>query len=354
MANDLEVAPGELAIQRADVPETLRKYLQQLQLDPSLAALSPDRAWDFVERGLQLETAGKILAGFALIRLRAALSPREISAGLAMRNIPRSTAYHLIEAYEMFASLGNETTVQALGQLGVTKALALRHWAPGEIEAWVDGREVRGLNYERAVEFSSRELEAQQREWRDEHDGKLTAAEKRASTAEARNETLQAQLAYTSDQLKGIAAKQPIPAWARIARAEAVAESEGIALHLDALEQRLSGPDFSGRTNEQGEQLRGMVAGTLYHALHGVILRGQKLLADIHEEYGKEVTGSVEPHHKLTPQEMTAAIEQRARIVNFQDFERQLRAHERSQLTRGRGRPRKAPTPPKGKGGRRA
>lgn len=346
--------PGEhnKASERSDavralgqLPKPVQQYLESTlgKLDGAILSGDLDAAWQVAERSLQLETAGKILAGAAFKRLRGELAPLEFTKGLVERNIARSTAYDAISIADLFSSFPSVGVVRALGQLGPTKAMALRHLKPDEFEALAAGKPVHGLTLDAASEMSSREL--QQAALASDHEvttlrRKVTQLETETETAQANYDRLKAQLASQFDNLQ-------MPIFAAEARAEVAALTEKALLCIEQLAELVSSHIVGKRSEPDAQRFQRIVAGTLYHCLIPVGARVHDVCDQLYKSFGKEVT-EVRYEFQLKKDESKHYVRQRSAILEQAANEKHNRAVARESADaavsgkRGRGRPLKA------------
>lgn len=320
------------------MPASVSDYLQQAlgTLDLELATASADQAWSAAQRGLQLETAGKILAGRALIHLRETLEKREFSAGLADRGIARSTAYDSIEVYNLFAALPDGTSVRALGQIGATKVMAFRQWAHDDLAALAQGEEVHGLTLDQVADLSAREVQAlvKQAEQKDAAIGRLESEKTKLETELRR-------LREDARKTRSLQALEDLPPFAREAREEAMVLSEQIMLAVELLE------DVAGRCLlaevDHPERLRWQpaAAATMVHAVGAPLARAAHLLRRLQQAFPTETAGAPDADALLEPGEARLFLTSRDRLAGRAAEAFTARADARANSTPGkRGRKR--------------
>lgn len=318
-----------------DMPEAVRAYLDQTLGQVEQFSADPDSLWKVGERGLQMETAGKIIAGRAFIALRDALLPGEFAAELAKRLIPRPSAYKAIEVYELFAALPDLRVVQALAQLGITKAIAIKHWTKDEQLTLAAGKPVRGLTLETAVDLSTRDFAEAIR------DPEQIKAAKKIKTLEADKEGLEAQVKELKGALKHRYETLKMPDFAAHARQESVALSEQMMLGITALEELVTDHLGSKEAVHTFPEWRDRAAGTLYHSLRAVHARTQQLLERIEEDYGAPVTGKIDYEHTFSEGELLLAKDALSVIQQRHKAQADNREAQRKNAKGERGRPRK-------------
>ena len=232
------------------MPEQLRSYLQRVQLQYAALPDNIEEAWGLVARGLQMEATGRIIAGYHLKQLRESLPSQGFSAGLAERAIPRRSAYDAIDAYELFSALPSEESIRALAQIGITKVRALGFQSPEEYAEFAEGKQVRGLTYDQAVEMSSRELTDHQRQWQAEHDDEVAKWKAKAHQAEVERDTARNEAAARLKEHAAILAAEDMPAFAFATRQEAMVLGEKIAFAIESLEEVANKNLFSSTDDE--------------------------------------------------------------------------------------------------------
>jgi len=266
-----------VAISKADalpVPAALGDYLRGAlgKLDAELMGATADQAWQAAQRGLEMETAGKILAGRAFIHLRESLDKQQFAAGLAERGLPRRSAYYAIEVYNLFAAMPDGASVQALAQLGVTKAMAFASWAHDDVAALAHGEEVHGLTLESVTDATTRELEALAKQALRQGD-EVEKLKTETATLKTQLETARMERDRALKQAKYLLAEEDMPHFALSARQEAMAHTEGMTLALDMLADVSAQAVFTQITHPEANRFQPIVAATIYYALGGVLAR---------------------------------------------------------------------------------
>lgn len=341
-SNSITPAPAS-SVQRLDkslamLPAALGEYLEQAlgSLEIGLLDASAEDAWAATQRCLAMEAAGKILAGRALTHLRDTLDKRAFSAGLAERGISRSSAYYAIDVYEMFAALPDGPSVHALAQIGATKAMAFRKWAPEQISALAHGEEVNGLTLDQAADLSSRELETLTRQVLQKD-----AAIGRLESERTRLETELRRLREDARKTRSLQALEDLPPFAREAREEAMVLSEQIMLAVELLE------DVAGRCLlaevDHPERLRWQpaAAATMVHAVGAPLARAAHLLRRLQQAFPTETAGAPDADALLEPGEARLFLTSRDRLTGRAAEAFTARADARANSTPGkRGRKR--------------
>jgi hypothetical protein len=319
------------------LPAPLREYLSDAALPApkDIVATDPDRLWEFVQRGMEMEIKGKIAAGWALTQLRDNLPPQVFSSKLRDLNIPRSSAYDAIAASSLFATLPDLQVVRALAQLGIAKTLTLRTWEPKEVVALASGKPVRGLTLDAAVEMPTREFADAVR------DPELIRANKKIAGLEADNEGLTEEIKSLKGALKHRYQNLRMPDFAAHARQESVALAEQMTLGITALEDLLQQNLVEGKEAKLHPEWAERAAGTMYHSLRSVQARLEAVLFAIQEQYGSKVTGKVDYEHRLSEGELLIARDSLAVVLSRHKDDAHNREADRQNAKGGRGRPMK-------------
>ncbi|HVT35745.1 MAG TPA: hypothetical protein VHE37_09175 [Nevskiaceae bacterium] len=321
----------------AQLPKPLQQYLQQTLVQIGDLGGDTHGLWAAAERGLQMEAAGQILAGRALIELREHLPQGAFSSGLADRNIARRSAYNAIEAFEVFAELPNLDSVRALAQLGITKARALKHWSPDEHKAFASGKPVRGIQLDAAVELSSRDLVEQQRDWQLQNESQLRKLQSSNATLETKVETLQNEITRLQRAGSYVVAEEDLPDFARTVRQEALANTEQMAWCLDALQAAAEEHLFAkGKSHPSEFKFKPIAAGTLYYSLAAIHARAQLLLKRIQDQFGDSATGMLTIDMQLSPAEIVRFQEQREQLLATHQAKAKARDNQRENTRPGK------------------
>ncbi len=315
------------------MPAQLQSYLEQTLGRFESITGDPESLWAAGQRGLQMETAGKILAGRAFKELRETLEPGLFSAELAQRLIARRTAYDAIEVYELFAALPDIGVVQAMAQLGITKAMAIKAWDKKEQLALASGKAVRGITLDAAVELSTREFEQKIR------DPELVKADKKIAALEATKEGLQAEVKELKGQIRHRYETLNMPEFAARARQEGVALAEQITLSLTAMEDLVRDHLIDNKEAKQFPDWKNRAAGTVFHAALSSQARLQALLERMQEEFGDTVTGKLDFEFTLSKGEAEIAKDALGVIQKRHTDLAHNREADRKNQKGGRGRP---------------
>ena len=325
MSKKQELAAVDL---QADMPKPLQQYLQKTLGQIDSVASDPDSLWQAGQRGLQMEAAGKILAGKAFSLLREQLPSREFATGLADCGIPRRTAYDAIEAYELFSALPNFNSVCALGLLGITKARALSHWPADDHAAFAAGKTVRGLSLVEAAELSSRDITQQQREWALQNESATRKLREELANTKTQLETARNENLRLMRSGPHVLADEDLPQFALIARQESLAMTEQMSFCLDTLQAVIEQQLLVPAKKHDDERFRPVAAGTAYFALAGIQARAQQLLKRLQVEFG-EVGEVLTTEQQLSKAEIKRFLENRERLLAQHKADAQARDDDR-------------------------
>lgn len=333
-------------VRQIDMPKALQGYLERMQPAALLTPATEAEAWDMAARALHISAAGAIAAGFQFKRLRAQLPAGGFSAGLAERQIPRSTAYDAIEAFDLFSSFPEIELSERFGQLGLSRVRCLGELSLEEFSALAAGQEVRGITYDQAAGMSVRDLDAHLCEWKREHDEELRRTQSDLDRASARADLAEAQLDQAKADLANRAKLDALPDWYRVAQAESPALTEGMAIYLADLVRVIHGHILSApRKTANDKSLARMAASRSYLGLAGVVAEAQLAMQELLDSFGAEaITGEQQVAvAALNKGELLALAEQRVRMLDMAASQRQTRETMRAaEQPRGRGRPKGA------------
>lgn len=183
-----------------------------------------------------------------------------------------------------------EERKRELAQLDSSKALALARAEPEVIEQLVQDNDPGDLDA-----LSVRELRQKIKSL----DLELRTENKKRETAEARHEKLQRQIANKADTAL-------LPEFCVVMRQESVAQTEQMDLCLEALEQC---QQAQVRPHLKGAQRHYAVraAGTLYHALRGVLARVQEHVQSLESDFPELTKGPFKQEYVLNKGELALA-----------------------------------------------
>lgn len=321
------------ALAQVDMPATITGYLHQAlgSLNIELATGNDEQAWTAVSKGMELEAAGKILAGRALVHLRQTLDSGAFSAGLAERSIPRRTAYDAIDTYALFASLPDGESVRALAQLGVTKSMSLARWPTEQIAALAHGEEINGLTIEQAAEMSTRELDAIAKQAMQEG--------ARVKALESENLRLKERLELSAKMAKDLGrleANEAVPLFAREVREEAMFVSETMMISLQSLEDTADASLFAEIKHPERMRWQTASARTLYHALATPVARALALMERAKAVMGDDSDTALVVDSQLEPSELKRFETMRDALLQRLQAEKQDRDDQRANTQPGR------------------
>lgn len=294
----------------------------------------PAKLWDAGQRGLQMEVAGRILAGRAFQALSESVEPRTLSSELAARGIARRTFYDAIDLYELFAAMPQLEFVRTCAQIEFSKVRELVRLPREEALALAAGKKVRGITIEAAASLPTREFAEALR------DPELVKAGRKIATLEADKEGLQAEVKELKGALKHRYEALKMPDFAAHARQESVALAEQVSLSITAFEELLTEKLGSKEAISTYPEWRERAAGTMYHSLRAVHARTQALLAKMEEEFSESVTGKIDYEHSFSEGELEIAKDSLGIILKRHKTLAENRDAERANAKGGRGRPR--------------
>lgn len=282
-----------------------RATLDPLSIDRAIAKMvAAGRAIDIIVPTTIDEVKAQLLArqqiaaeesakrGFLFLVFRK-LHEGQFEQFIESEGLERSGVYRDMAVARFLLALPEERRKQAL-ELPKSRLLKLASLPPETIaEKLEDGT----INKAQTL----RELEAQVEKLRVDN-GKLKAE---------RDDERRARI-LADRRAEGDRPRNSAPEWYTLARTEAVYAADVMTAALDLLDECLRENYFSPLL--KNDPLRMSVAGTAYHALHGVNARLGQLAQSFAAEYGPRITGGVDPEHQLTPDE-AALAEKRRRII---------------------------------------
>lgn len=317
------------------MPQPLQTYLQATLAQIDTVANDEESLWQVGQRGLQMEMAGRIIAGRAFLEL--CERSHNISEELGRRRIARRTFYDAIDVYRLYAELPDAESVRALAHVGQTKAIAIARWPREEAIALAHGQMVRGITLEDAIELPTRDFMQAVKP------PELAQAERKIRELELDRDAANAELREMRDAMRHRYDVLKIPPDAARARQETVALCEQIALSVTSLES-LAGELASGELHMHFPDWAERAAGTLYHSLLSQHARIQTMLDRLAEQWGQKVTGRLEYEFTLSEGEAAVARDALAIITQRHRVAQDNRDAERANAAGGRGRPRKIKT----------
>ena len=275
--------------------------------------------WDAVEYGFKVSAQGKVVAGYHLKSLRDELPSREFAVALRERQIPRRRAYEAIEIYELFNQINDLNVIQAIGNLGTRKCLAVSKIKYDDLLRLASGEEVEDFTLEDFGRMSARELEQQLREsnlLKDERIAKLKADN---ATARAQLEDKDLQLEELRNQLNNRHPTDRLPYFAALVREEAGALSEEVATALDSMEQVLDEHLFDVADTRDDDVLRSarLAAGTAFQSLQAQYGHLGLILKRLQEAFGEDVLGELNPQFGFIDEEVNRFKDRRELILGI-------------------------------------
>ncbi len=321
-----------------DVPSPLGEYLQTTlgRMDLKLASATVDEAFVIAGRGLQMEMAGKIFAGRALIHLRDTMEKRSFAAGLRERGIPLRTAYDSIALYQTFASLPDSESVRALARIGTTKVGVLSRLSGNDLAALAHGDEVHGITLEQAEELSSRDLDALVKQV-ESPNTELS----RLATTNAKLETELSKFRQQARAQAALRASEDLPLFAREPREEALVASEAMMQSLELIDDAVLRNLLAEVDHPEALRWQPAAARTVAYALGPVAMRIGRLIKELRERFGDSVIGPLDADSFLEPSEALGLMMGRQQLLKQAQELAQGRDDARANSTPGkRGRKR--------------
>lgn len=289
---------------------------------------------ELIDIGIQaLNMAGLHMAraGAAFSKLRNVAQFGDWLETLEKRGLDRTHVQRAIQFHDYIASLP-EPDARRMLKVPYTKVLAISRADPEVVADLLASGAIDGDQ-----PLSIRELRE-----------RLADEERRANTAEGELEVAKAKLKETVNYQAQLDAKSGLPTWMRTQRVGLMAEVGGVEERLDVIEQLLRTAFLpQPLDNADDDNLRHAAASTASHALAAIAARVNRLQSAITDAYGGALDYAA-PLVKLTDAEVSEALKARAYLVDEARNARMTREFAASQaLPRGRGRPRKEPTPAK-------
>lgn len=312
----------------ASMPDTLQRYVAETIGHIDQAGVDDDALWSIGERGLQMEMAGRLIAGRAFMDLSTRVDKLTLASELRNRAIPRSTFYSVIEVYRTVEPLPRLDAVRSFVALGHTKMRDTASWSEDERLALAQGEEVRGLTIDQAVAMPTREFQklakaddelARERQRRIDAEAALKALEKHHQKPAAIIPSIAPELAATRDQMMFLLERM---------QAEVSLISQLSADKL-IVEDARARPDFHDRL---------AVAKPVYHFLNGVIATAVQFLGELDAGLGHSVAGSLTAEYQYLDREREhlAELLAAARSTAHEDFGKAVVDSRKKNKTRGR------------------
>lgn len=310
----------------------LQAYIGRVLGQIEARADDEDALWSVAARGLQMEMAGRLIAGRAFMELSARADSQKIRDELRARVIPHSTFYENIAVYKAYNALPALEQVQALAQLGFTKSRQLAALPQQQVLDFASGHPINGLTLDAAAELPSREFEKALKPQAEARLAQqLAAAQVDLQTAMLEKRSLEQKLAQRA------ALGEP-PHWFTAIRQEAAAVHASVAGSVDLFEQLLDEVP-RGFTVPADQRMAATAYSSAFQLLRGEQLRIGRLL----ERLAREI-GSDDP--ELSAEQLMRGSEHEAALANAETIFSALQAQatRRAELRaaavpRGRGRP---------------
>ncbi|MCK9194421.1 MAG: hypothetical protein M0P19_11170 [Nevskia sp.] len=328
------VTPAQFQL-LAPLPLPLRGYLESAFAIIAKAGDDEDTLWALSERGEQMEMAGRLISGLANRELSTRVDTLRLANELRSRGKNRANFYFSISVLEAFEALPNRESVEALAQLGYTKARSALSWSPDERIAFTQGESVRGITIDEAVEMPTREFERLSKNL--ESDARLNRLQSDKARLEAELNTLREQFKKT----RALQAVEDLPLFAREVREEAMVLSEQMMLAVELLEDAANRNLLGEVDHPERMRWQPAAARTLVHALGAPLARGAALIRLLKVSFGEEIAGALDADSILEASEAALFLSSRERLATRAQIERDERATERHNATPSRrGRPR--------------
>lgn len=300
-------------MERPELSETLRQYLQQSQLALQLEAAKPEHRRAELRKCRDAGLIANVMQGFWLADIEAAEGTEAVRAACAELNIGKTTRYNSVAQFRRFNQFHDLDVVQALAALEPSKFDALT-FGDDEWTEFARGESVRGLTLETSVEMTRSELQKQQRDWQLAHDDQVQKLER--DNAKLRNDldianNLRKTLARAGAALQ---AEEDLPPFALTVRQEFLALTESMSFCLDNLQAIAAEHLFAEVKHPDAHRYQPVAAATAYFALNGIHARAWMLLKQMREAYPDDL-GMVTLDAQLTPAEIKRHEEQREQLL---------------------------------------
>jgi hypothetical protein len=116
--------------------------------------------WKLCDYFDQVEMAARVAQGYCLARIRAS-SERDFVEGLKQRDIAISSAYQLIDCYQLFVAFPRLDLLDKAAALGFARIRELKpHFGLDGLRKLIEGEKVDTLTYDAAVKMSKRDIVA--------------------------------------------------------------------------------------------------------------------------------------------------------------------------------------------------
>lgn len=223
----------------AAMPAPLQAFLEDTMSRIAQLGDDTESLWAIGHRGLQMEIAGRLVAGRAFQEISARAEKKQIVSDLKMRGIPTTSFYEAIGIYEVFAAFPDVEFVRACAQLDATKLRQVARWSPEERLALASGESVRGITIEQAADMSSREFIAATKP------PEVARLEADKELLESRFKKIEAELKVERDKQSTRPVLTEADAWRRDVRIESATVSDAALFHLAELDRLVAHVDTS-------------------------------------------------------------------------------------------------------------
>lgn len=331
------------------VPAHLHTWIAERlpQALASLDAATPDELIAAAAQGLQMELVGRLQAGLALRRLKAAVPHGSYLGALAERGIHERTARRCVD----LAALALRTPAgawQALANLSASKLALLQDWSGEELEQLAGGAPVHGITLDQARALPAPEL----RDTLNEHAEAARALRVELQRRERDLAETRADLEialHSAEVLRERLHGRPLsrlPNSVVRARMEGGAVAEAALGALDDLavliEELAAATDLDADPLKAAAQ-RGAAAANLVLNLRAVAARAEQLVQRMHGVFGEDdLPASPAATPPLDPEEIERILAAREALLTTRRADaagREAARLERGQTRRGRGRP---------------
>ena len=338
--------PNKALARNITPPKHVAAFLDQLDLLPLPEMLSlPAKERQYhAKLGDNLELAGVLYKGFALMGLKEELGHGGFMAALAEIGIGKDAASRAtnLARLSIRVSASNFATLRTLEP---SKLQLLVSWSDDEIAGFCDGETINGIRFKDAGLSSVRELsatikEAQEADVQKQID-KLTQ-EKNNLTARLQDKDNRIRELRRS---RGETPAHSFPDFVTTTRAEANAAAEKVGLCLDdmtALQAELIRLWPLQRNDERLREYWHIAASAVYYQSRAMVAQATALLMRLEAELPESVTGELVGEYLYSEAEVRQAIADRNLIIQLHNHEKICRENGRHQARGRRGRPRKA------------
>jgi hypothetical protein len=306
-----------------------------------LVKLSPIERIQHAAKGEQLQLIGLLYKGCALVGINEQMEHGQYRKELANVGLKKSDANRAENVWRL-SLLIKPSNVPALVHLSPSKVYLLLCWEPDEVDAFLEGKRIRGITIDDAQEYSVREMEQQ---LKTNAEG-MQAAQKKIDRLSQDNLVITEEALALKHQLANKHAGR-FPDYVMMVRDESTALSSEIEFRIDSMEQlyqHLQDQAAITKTDKQSKRDLQIAQISLYHNLNGAIARGIVLLAELQERFGEVATGTLTDSEAMyTAEEAAYAVKDREALLQLAKADAQLRS-DRRERDKPRGRKRTTKT----------